>query len=358
MKIDVSVQSNITTTTRVKQLEGLFDCPISEKQERSWTIDAPLEDKPWNVGLIVGPSGAGKSTVMRALFNESPSPLWSPERAVIDDFSASMPLHQIAEICAAVGFNTIPAWMRPYATLSNGEQFRVNLARVLASDEPVHVVDEFTSVVDRQVAKIGSHAVQKFVRRNDKKFVAVTCHYDVEEWLNPDWIIEPHEGSFRWRSLRPRTEKLSCEIREVDRESWRTFAPFHYMSASLRKDAQCFVLFVNEQPASFAAIIIKSISNAKIGNNRKYLNITRLVTLPDFQGLGLAMMLVDKIGEHLKKTGLNLIANPAHYSLVRVFDKSKNWQLKSMPQYQPNRSKSHPGFSQMRPCVSFLYVGK
>jgi ABC-type ATPase with predicted acetyltransferase domain len=79
--------------------------------------------------------------------------------------------------------------MKPQAVLSNGERFRVDLARrLLELPDPI-VVDEFTSVVDRQVAKIGAHAVQKFVRKHNRRFVAATCHYDVVEWLQPDWIF-------------------------------------------------------------------------------------------------------------------------------------------------------------------------
>ena len=45
--------------------------------------------------------------------------------------------------------------------LSNGEQFRAGLARLLLSDEKAVVLDEFTSVIDRQVARIASGAFQK-----------------------------------------------------------------------------------------------------------------------------------------------------------------------------------------------------
>ena len=89
----------------------------------------------------------------------------------------------------AVGFNTIPAWLRPYGVLSNGEKFRVDLARRLLEGGDLIAVDEFTSVVDRQVAKIGSHAVQKWARGKGRQFVAATCHYDLEDWLQPDWVL-------------------------------------------------------------------------------------------------------------------------------------------------------------------------
>ena len=67
---------------------------------------------------------------------------------------------------------------------------RVDIARTLCLSQKVVVFDEFTSVVDREVAKIASYAISKAVRREkDKKFIAVTCHYDVVDWLGPDWVF-------------------------------------------------------------------------------------------------------------------------------------------------------------------------
>ena len=97
--------------------------------------------------------------------------------------------------------------------LSNGEQFRVALARLLVEaplqDSPLTVVDEFTSVVDRQVAKIGAHAVAKFTRRRDQQLVAASCHEDVIDWLQSDWVIRPDLETFEWREVSPRPKLLS-----------------------------------------------------------------------------------------------------------------------------------------------------
>ncbi len=125
---------------RCRQIEALFDVPPQERQSLRWEGDVPLDDRPWNVGLITGPSGCGKSTTARALFGVdalSTAPTWT-EGAVLDDFPATMPLEEITAICQAVGFNTIPAWLRPFSVLSNGEQFRVTLARLL-SESPDRV---------------------------------------------------------------------------------------------------------------------------------------------------------------------------------------------------------------------------
>ncbi len=95
----------------------------------------------------------------------------------------------------ALGFSSPPAWLRPFHLLSNGEQFRVTLARALAEMPELAVVDEFTSVVDRTVARIGSGAISRAVRRSGRRLVAVTCHYDVLPWLEPDWVLDMADGS-------------------------------------------------------------------------------------------------------------------------------------------------------------------
>jgi GNAT superfamily N-acetyltransferase len=274
--------------------------------------------------LIVGPSGSGKSTIARALFGEHTALEWNAG-SVIDDFPADYSLQDITEACSQVGFNTVPAWARPYDVLSTGEKFRVDLARrILTLPSPI-VVDEFTSVVDRQVAQVGSHAVQKFIRKTGKRFVAVSCHYDIVDWLQPDWIFEPTTMSYSRRSLRRRPQ-LDISIKRVPYAYWRLFAPFHYLTNELSKASMCYVLFVGSRPASFAGVLHRP--HPKVDDIK---GVSRLVTLPDWQGLGLAMVLVDQLGAAYKAVGKRLHTYPAHPSLIRTFDKSANWRLEKKP---------------------------
>lgn len=354
MKVDLSVETTLTRSPRVKQLSGMFDVPAQEKLSHRWQGDVPIDDRPWNVGLIVGPSGAGKSSVARQLFGEPTSLTWSAP-SVCDDFDKRFGIQDVAEICSAVGFNTIPSWMKPYSVLSTGEKFRVELARLLLEGGDLVMVDEFTSVIDRQVAHIGCHAVQKHVRKRERKFVAVTCHYDVVEWLQPDWLLEPATMDFQWRLLR-RRPAIDVEIARVDKAAWRLFAPFHYLTADLHKAAACYVLFVEGQPASFAGVLHRP--HAKVDDIK---GVSRLVTLPDFQGLGLAMILADKLGSAHKAIGNRLHTYPAHPSLVRSFDRSSCWEMHKAPgKFSPasgGTGAAHMTFGS-RPCAVFEYCGE
>ena len=358
MDVNIVSETPVSTSRRARQMSSMFDAPPAETCRMEWNLSLDLESQPWNVGLVVGPSGSGKSTVMRKVWG-TPSPLIWGGVGVVDDFASHLSVQDIAEVCQAVGFNTIPAWMRPHAVLSNGEQFRVELARRLLEDGDPIVIDEFTSVVDRQVAQIGSHAVQKFCRRTGKRFVAVTCHYDVIDWLQPDWVLDMATCSFTRRCLQ-RRPALECTIGRLPRSAWSVFAPYHYLTGDLHRSAACYGLWVQGRLAAFAGLLHQPISNVEHGD--PIWRVSRLVTLPDWQGLGLAFVLSDALGAEHVAAGRRLRTYPAHPALIRGFDRSPNWTLKRTPGHPGESNKrtarnASVGAMGGRPCAVFEYVG-
>lgn len=115
--------------------------------------------------------------------------------AVIDDMPKAS-VKDIEKAFTAVGFSSPPSWLKPYAVLSNGEKMRVDLARCILDDKPLIVFDEFTSVVNRECAKTTACAIAKAIRRSDKRFIAVSCHDDIVDWLQPDWIYDTDQKRF------------------------------------------------------------------------------------------------------------------------------------------------------------------
>jgi energy-coupling factor transporter ATP-binding protein EcfA2/GNAT superfamily N-acetyltransferase len=330
MKAHVENACDVVSTARVLQMSSLFDVPPAEKSRVAWDVDMPLDDRKWNVGLIVGPSGAGKSSIARALWGERvvrEFP-WPEDRSILDGFPPSMSIKEIVALVTAVGFGSPPSWMRPYRYLSTGEQFRVTVARALAeSTDDVVVVDEFTSTVDRQVAQIASSTIQKALRRGDRQFVAVTCHYDVIDWLQPDWVYQPHTGSFDWRELQQRP-RLELVVREADRSAWSLFRQHHYLSAALSTSAKCFVATYHDEPVAFVAHTHTVHPSPKARNIRMS---HRTVVLPDYQGLGIGGALTEWLGEYLFAQGYRLHATLAHPALVAHRLRSPRWRLLTAP---------------------------
>jgi ABC-type ATPase with predicted acetyltransferase domain len=160
------------------------------KLEKRFRGSLPLEDFDWQIGVIVGRSGSGKTSIASQLFPDAYIKGFEyKNKCVLDDFPEVLETSDITRMLCSVGFASPPDWLKSYDCLSQGEKMRVDIAMALCLDSPLIVFDEFTSVVDREIAKVSAYAISKAVRRCNKKFIAVTCHYDVVDWLDPDWVF-------------------------------------------------------------------------------------------------------------------------------------------------------------------------
>ncbi len=318
-QVDVSVSCPVYDSFRVQQVAGLFDVPLAERAAAHFAVDVPDLAEAWQIGLIVGPSGSGKSTIARAAFGDRlyAMPGWPAERAVVDGFG-DLPMRTIVGLLTAVGFSSPPAWIKPYHVLSGGERFRCDLARALSAamessaveaEPPLVVFDEFTSVVDRQVAQVGSAAIAKAVRGGlaRVRFVAVSCHYDVAEWLEPDWVLDMATRRLERRRLR--RPEIELEIYRCHRRLWEMFAAHHYLSGSLSVAARCYVALWRGQPVSFCATL-------PLIGQRGYWRITRMVTLPDYQGIGIGMRVAEAVAGLYRDDGLRIGITASHPAVI------------------------------------------
>lgn len=182
---------------RSARVKSLFNAERGDTFELS--ADLPLEGGGWQIGLIVGASGSGKTTIGRSLFGGGRVvdlyAGWPGDKPIIDAINPEGDFDQVTGSLSNVGLGDVPSWLRPFKALSNGQQFRAGLARLICEGEDNVIVDEFTSVIDRQIAKIGAMAFGKGWRRNKgKRVVLLSCHYDIIEWLQPDWVYDTSTG--------------------------------------------------------------------------------------------------------------------------------------------------------------------
>jgi ABC-type lipoprotein export system ATPase subunit len=361
MKASIVVSSDVKRSARVVQMEGIFDVAPSKRSECRWEVELPIEARDWNIGLIVGPSGCGKSTIARKLW---PAELaahygWPSDQSILDAFPEPMSVKDIIELLSSVGFSSPPSWVRPFAVLSNGEQFRVALARVLAESPELAVVDEFTSVVDRTVAQVGSAALAKTVRRRGQKFVAVTCHEDVTEWLEPDWIYRPAEQTFGWRSLQ-RRPPIELAIQRTTAAAWRIFKHHHYLTSSINPTATCFVAFWRGRPVAFDAWLPFV---GKLKDDRKARRGHRTVCLPDYQGVGIGNALFSYCASLWAGMGYRAFSCTGHPAEMRHRARSKEWKMTRRPSQTGRdggrlRASLASSRASYRMTASFEYVGQ
>lgn len=319
--------SPVVRSARVAQVEGMFDIPPSDRSEVAWDAVLPIEDRPWHIGLIVGPSGCGKSTVARELFGDALCTGfdWPADRSLLDGFPASLSIKDVTALLSSVGFSSPPLWLRPFHVLSTGQQMRVTVARLLAEQPDLAVMDEFTSVVDRTVAQIGSAAIAKTVRNRNQQFIAVTCHDDVIDWLQPDWVYRPDTQSFAWRGLQ-RRPALELTIRRVHHSAWSLFRPYHYLDHTFNVSARCFVAWYQDRPVALQAVLATPHAHVK-----HLYRGHRAVCLPDYQGVGIGNALITYIASAYKALGNRITSATASPALNASRQRDPRWRCIRAP---------------------------
>lgn len=270
--------------------------------------------------LIVGTSGSGKSTILRSL-GDIKSITVDNDRTVIENFSTP---EQGELLLLACGLRSIPAWFRSPHTLSNGEYHRFEMAKSL--DEGISIVDEFTSVVDRDTAKSLAYSIRKYYDKKSVKepLYIASCHRDIIEWLDPEYVYDTdlcvleNRRSLLRLSRRP---QLTLAIRSTSQDYWRYFSKYHYLDSALSSAAHCYIGMIGDKPVVFGAVIHST--NRDI---HSYWRGHRTVVLPEFQGLGIGSAFSDAIAEIYVGRGLRYFSKTAHPAFGEHRENSELWR--------------------------------
>jgi GNAT superfamily N-acetyltransferase len=331
--ITVRLDCPVARSFRACQVAGMFDVPLEERLAHELVAEVPGLEEPWTIGVIAGPSGSGKTTLARAAFGSIyESPPWPSDGAMIeclDGGGASM--KTLAHLLVGAGLGSVPAWLKPYHVLSTGERFRADLARaVFTCGDPVLVIDEFAGSLDRAVAQTSAAALQRLLRsesvtapvRKPARLVALTCHDEIAAWLEPDWVLRLDGAGgatlVRGRLRRPR---VRLAVHRVPQATWRMFARHHYLAGGLAASATCYGAFWQDEdhPVAFCAAV------AALGWKRAK-RITRLVTLPEFQGLGIGSQLAEAVAEHEASRGNRVTITASHPAIIAHCSRSPRWR--------------------------------
>lgn len=353
---NIILECDVNHDDYTAQASKFFDVPFEEKSRTVIKNNLNLSNTDWQIGLVYGPSGCGKSTILKQI-GEIKNNFWNSEKSTISNFYP-IDFDKASHALCSVGFSSIPAWYRPYHLLSNGEKFRADLAKTLVSDDKVHLIDEFTSVVDRTVAKSTSYAVSKWIRKNpEKKVIFASCHEDIIEWLQPDWIYNPLEGTTVYPRGCLQRPPINLQIFRCKYDAWEMFKQHHYLSETLNKAAKCFLLTWNNRPVAFNATL--ALPNPYLKNAWRG---SRTVVLPDFQGLGIGSWLSDYIGSLVKANGGRYFSKTTHPAMISYRLKSDKWKETTHSRKSRkvgNKSMTEKGWIVTeRYCYAFEYIGE
>lgn len=181
--------TRVRTDKFTAMVENNFDYKFTG-ESKVYPYELPELPNDFNICCIVGASGSGKSTMLK----EFDSSLYCfenkqyDENAIVSNFETP----EIAsERLSASGLNSMPVWCRPRKVLSVGEGFRADLALNM---DNYKIFDEFTSTIDRNVAKSTCNGIQRYIRNNNiHNIVFCSCHKDFIPFLKPDIVIDLDE---------------------------------------------------------------------------------------------------------------------------------------------------------------------
>lgn len=322
MRIDVHHRCDDYASYRAARVKSLFN--VETGANFTLQADLDIEAAPWRLGVIVGPSGSGKTSMGRAVWGADAlwSPAWPANAPIIDAITPDGSFDAVTAALSSVGLGSVPTWLRPFAVLSNGEQFRANLARLIAEAPPRVVLDEFSSVVDRQIAQIGAGAFARAWRRTGGQAVLLSCHYDVLDWLQPDWVFDTATGQFERGRLRCRP-RIDVQLWQTGWEHWPAFESHHYLKLPRMIAATNYVATVNQQLVAHVAVSTRA--------GLKEARACRLVVMPEWQGAGVGLRFLDAVCERWRQ-GENRYGRPmpslfhtSHPGLAGALRRSPNW---------------------------------
>jgi GNAT superfamily N-acetyltransferase len=238
------------------------------------------------------------------------------------------------------------------------------------------VIDEFTSVVDRQIAQVGAYAFSKNWRRaqkdKPKQCVLLSCHYDIIDWCEPDWVYDIATGKYQGRGLW-RRPKIELEIYQTNWRFWHLFQPHHYLKAGPMPASKVYLGVVDGTPVAHVGVAPKA--KGKDVETRG----ARFVVMPEWQGLGVGLKFRNHVAQ-LQLDGEGImpgrkcthLSTSSHPGLVRAYRRDPKWQQITCPlhgqntQHARNTAKRHgvkktgfEGFGgHWRAVQGFRYIGE
>lgn len=357
MEIKVRNRCSDFDSYRAARVKSLFNVETGA----NFSIDAvlPIEDSDWKIGVVVGPSGSGKTSIGRNIWPDigiyNGDEGWHSDRPIIDDIAPNGSFDAVTGALSAVGLGSVPSWLRPYAALSNGEKFRAGLARVIAEERERVIIDEFTSVVDRQIAKIGAAAFSKSFKRGKGQAVLLSCHYDILDWVEPDWVFDTRTGELERGRLR-RRPKFELEIWQTDGSYWHLFEPHHYLKLPRMIAAKYYVGFVDGEAVCHIGVSPRLEVNG--------MRACRMVVMPEWQGAGVGTRFLDAVAK-MQFTPVNkfhertrrVYFHTSHPGLCAALRRSKCWEQISQMTGGGHKGKSRISVSKSGRSADVGYGG-
>ncbi|MEQ0090205.1 ABC transporter [Klebsiella sp. GG_Kp143] len=197
--INVSFNTRVNKTIRTLEIAESFGLGLDEK---AWTLydNLELDIERGDVVYVTGQSGSGKSVVLRELQRLMADV--GQRVASIDDFAFADDTSVIDQLgkttsdalglLSMAGLNDAYLFVRKPSEMSDGQKYRLKIAKLIESGADVWVADEFGAVLDRVTAQVVASNLQRAARAVGATVIVATTHEDLKNALRPSVQITKH----------------------------------------------------------------------------------------------------------------------------------------------------------------------
>ncbi|MFQ5430446.1 MAG: ATP-binding cassette domain-containing protein [Phycisphaerae bacterium] len=380
-------------TPRKREVCWRFGIP---PREPAVTLADPLDltVRPGAILLLTGPSGSGKTSVLAAIAERLDAPIrvgrgrFPADRAIVDAIAPRGRLSTALEILTACGLGEPRLWVRRYADLSEGEQFRATLARAVgravgtrSNATRVVLCDEFTAILHRRIARAVAYNLRKLATRHRLCLIVATAHEDIARDLQPDEtvMLGRAEPAIRRAALRDRPMSLRRRvvIEPGCVRDYRLFSAMHYR----HRDGLGFVqkVFLLKETAAGQPLGILVFAHAPLElsqrnratrgrfvRNARRLNrelriLRRLVMHPDIRGCGLGhhfvrralprvgvrfvecLAAMGEVNPIFERAGMRRVGPcPLPKGRMKLLERMRQWNLDPFAEDFPRRIARYP----------------
>lgn len=193
--IDRKFTSSVERSPRVLEIAEGFGLGLANKEFVVYD-NLEINVDQGDVVYITGQSGSGKSLLLKDLSTQMTNQgirvadlnsIELPDYPVIEILGKSTTA--AAQLLAQAGISDAWIYIRKPSELSDGQRYRLKLAKLLESDADVWIADEFGAVLDRVTAKVIAFNCQKVARANGKTLMVATTHTDLKDELAPNLTV-------------------------------------------------------------------------------------------------------------------------------------------------------------------------
>lgn len=193
--VDRSFTSSVERTPRVLEIAEGFGLGLSDKKFVIYD-NLKIEVNAGDVVYITGQSGSGKSLLLNDLAAQMAAAgmkvadlnkITLEDKPVIELVGKT--IGEATDLLAKAGISDAWIYIRKPSELSDGQRYRLKLAKVMEMEADVWVADEFGAILDRVTARVVAFNMSKVARRMGKTLMVATTHTDLKDELAPNLTV-------------------------------------------------------------------------------------------------------------------------------------------------------------------------